>query len=36
MDLLLETARMQYQKAILVEDGSGGYQPIFMTNPITN
>ena len=32
MDLLLKTARMQYQKANLVEVGFGGYQPMFMTN----
>lgn len=33
VDFLLEPARMQYRRAILVGDGFGGYQPVFTTNP---
>ena len=33
VDFLLEPARMQYRRTILVGDGFGGYQSVFMTNP---
>ena len=32
VDFLLEPARMQYRRAVLVGDGLGGYQPVFTTN----
>lgn len=33
VDFLLEPARMQYRMLTLVDDGSGVYRPIFITNP---
>ncbi|CAD6563742.1 MAG: hypothetical protein ASARMPREDX12_000042 [Alectoria sarmentosa] len=33
VDFLLEPARLQYRMSTLVDDGSGNYKPIFMTNP---